>query len=54
MLAAKHWAEGGVSNEGVKERIEVAEGICNAIGRTTILTNQTAPEPESTPRAPRD
>jgi hypothetical protein len=27
-------------NGGVRERTEEAEGVCNPIGRTTILTNQ--------------
>jgi hypothetical protein len=46
MLADNHWTEHGVSNGGVRERIEGVEGVCNPIGRT-ISTNQT-------PRAPRD
>jgi hypothetical protein len=40
MLTANHWTEHGVSNGGVRERTEGAEGTCNTIGRTTISTNQ--------------
>jgi hypothetical protein len=40
MLAASHWPERGVSNRGVREGTEGAEGVCNPIGRTTP-TNQT-------------
>jgi hypothetical protein len=28
MLAANHWTEHGVPNEGVRERTEGAEGVC--------------------------
>ena len=31
-------------NEGVRESIQGAEGICNPIGGTTIWTNQYHPE----------
>jgi hypothetical protein len=41
MLAANHWTEHGVPNGGVRERTEVAEGVCSPIGGTTISTNQT-------------
>jgi hypothetical protein len=36
MLAAKHWIDHGIPNEGVTEGINRAEGVCNPIGRTTI------------------
>jgi hypothetical protein len=41
MLTANHWTEHGVPSEGVRERTERAEGVCNPIGRTTISANQT-------------
>jgi hypothetical protein len=41
MLAAKHWTEHRDPNGRVRRRTEEAEGVCNPIGRTTILTNQT-------------
>jgi hypothetical protein len=47
MLAANHWTEHGVPNGGVRGRTEGAEGVCNPIGRTTILTNQTPPSQSS-------
>jgi hypothetical protein len=37
MLAANY------QTGGVRGRIEGAEGVCNTIGKTTILTNQTPP-----------
>jgi hypothetical protein len=40
-LSSNHWTEHKDLNEGVRERTEGAEGVCNPIGRTTILTNQT-------------
>jgi hypothetical protein len=43
MLSANHWTEHGVPNEGVRERTEGTEGICNPIGRKTISTNQKIP-----------
>jgi len=46
MLVANHWTENRVPNGRFRERAEVAEGVCNPIGRT-ISTNQT-------PIAPRD
>jgi hypothetical protein len=39
MLTANHWTEHGVSNGGVRERTEEAEGDCKPIGRRTIPTN---------------
>jgi hypothetical protein len=47
MLAANHWTEHRVPSAEVIERTEVAEGVYNPIGITTISTNQTH-------RAPRD
>jgi len=44
MLAANRWTEHGDPNGGVRERTEGAEGVCNPIGGTTTLTNQTPPE----------
>jgi hypothetical protein len=41
MLTANHWTEHRVPNEGVRERTEEAEGVCNLIRRRTISTNQT-------------
>ena len=41
ILAANHWTEQGDYNEGVKERIEEAEGLCNCVGGTTISNNKT-------------
>jgi hypothetical protein len=32
MLTANHWTEHRVPNEGVRERTEEAEGVCNPIG----------------------
>jgi len=43
MLTANHCTELGDPNEGVGEKTEGAEGICNPI-RRTISTNQTLPE----------
>jgi len=40
MLAVNHWTEDGVHNGGAKGRTEVAEGVCNPIGKTTISTSQ--------------
>jgi len=40
MLAAKLWTVNRVPSVGGRERAEVAEGICNPIGRATISTNQ--------------
>ena len=39
MLTANHWTEHWVPKEGVRERTEGAEGVCNTIERTTISTN---------------
>jgi len=41
MLAANHRTEHGDLSGGVRGRTEGAEWVCNPIGRTTILTNQT-------------
>jgi hypothetical protein len=41
MLTANHWTEHRVPNRGVREWTEGVEDVCNFIGRTTILTNQT-------------
>jgi len=46
ILVVNNWTEHGDSNRGVRERTGEAEGVCNPIGRTTILTNQT-PSPQS-------
>ena len=40
MLTAMHWTEHRVPNEGARERIQGAEGVCSPIGGTTIWTNQ--------------
>jgi hypothetical protein len=42
MLTANHRTDHTVPNEGVRERTEGAEGVCNPIGRTTISTNQSS------------
>jgi hypothetical protein len=61
MLAAKHQMEPGNPNEGLRGRIEGAEGVYNPMGGTTIPTNQTIqssqrlnPQPKNThgPMAP--
>jgi hypothetical protein len=41
MLTTHHWIEDRDPNGEVRECGEGAEGICNPIGRTKILTNQT-------------
>jgi hypothetical protein len=41
MLVTEHWTEHGDPKGGVMGRIEGAEGVCNSIGRITVLTNQT-------------
>jgi hypothetical protein len=41
MLTVNHWNECGDPNRGVRERTEGSEGFCNAIGRSTVSTNQT-------------
>jgi hypothetical protein len=33
---ANHWIEHRVPNEGAREKIQGAEGVCNPIGETTI------------------
>jgi hypothetical protein len=40
MLTATHWAEHRVPNEGARESIQGAEGVCSPIGGTTTGTNQ--------------
>ena len=40
MLTANHCTDHGVSNGGVRERTEVAEGVWSPIGRTTMSNNQ--------------
>jgi hypothetical protein len=40
MLAANHQTEHRDHNGGVRRRTEGAEGVCNPIGRTIILTNE--------------
>jgi len=44
MVAANHWTEQGDLNEGVREKTEGAERVCNTIGRKTMSTNQIPPE----------
>ena len=44
MLIANYWTEHWDPNGGVRGKTEGAEGVCNPIGRTTILTNQSPPE----------
>jgi hypothetical protein len=47
VLAANHQTEHWDPNEGVRERIERAEGVCNTREKTTISTNQDlSPTPE--------
>jgi len=41
MLTDNHWTENSVPNGRVRESTEVAEGVCNPLGRTTISTKQT-------------
>jgi hypothetical protein len=41
MLSANYYTGCGVSNGGVKERMEGTDGVCNHIERT-ISTNQTS------------
>jgi hypothetical protein len=36
MLTVFYWIEHMVPNEGARESIQVAEGVCNPIGGTTI------------------
>ena len=38
-----NWTEHKVSNEGVRERTQGAEGVCSLIGGTTICTIQYPP-----------
>jgi hypothetical protein len=41
MLTAIHWLEHMVHNEGARENIQGAEGVCSPIVRTTIYTLST-------------
>jgi hypothetical protein len=43
MLTAKHWTEHGDPNEGVREKSEGAQSVCNLVERTTLSTNQSLP-----------
>jgi hypothetical protein len=55
MLAANHQTEHRDPNEGVRGRTEGVEEVCNLIGGTTILNNQTTHIPQSQcPGAPKD
>jgi hypothetical protein len=36
MLTANYWTEHWEPNGGVRERNEVADGVCNPIGRTSV------------------
>jgi hypothetical protein len=36
---ANHFTEHRIPKNGVRERTEGVEGVCNPIGRTTISTN---------------
>jgi hypothetical protein len=38
---ANHWTEPRQSSGTIRERTEVAEGVCQPIGRTIVSTNQT-------------
>jgi hypothetical protein len=40
MLTANHWTEHWDPNGTVRAGTEGAEGVCNHIGRITILTSQ--------------
>jgi hypothetical protein len=40
MLAAIHWIEQRVHNEGSRERTQGADGVYSSIGGTTICTNK--------------
>jgi hypothetical protein len=42
--AANHWNEHGDLNGRVRGRIERAEGVCNPIGRTTVINKPELPE----------
>jgi len=43
-VTANHCTEPGDPSGGVREKNEVAERVCNPIGRTIISTNQAPPE----------
>jgi hypothetical protein len=42
MLAAKHWTEHRVSDGGVGEGTEGAEGVCSPVVGATVSTGQTS------------
>jgi hypothetical protein len=48
MLAANYWIEHEFPKEGVRERTEGAEEVCNPIGRATISDPQELPGNETT------
>jgi hypothetical protein len=39
MLAVNDWTEQRVPSGGVRERTERAKGVCNPIGRMTLILN---------------
>ncbi|KRY24159.1 hypothetical protein T03_3287 [Trichinella britovi] len=43
MLKAIHWTEHGFPNEGARQCIQGAEGICRPIGEEDSLTTHTRP-----------
>jgi hypothetical protein len=43
MFAVNHGTEDMNPNGGVRGRAEGAEGVCNSMGRTAILINQSPP-----------
>ena len=45
MLTDNHWTESGVSNGGVGEGNEGAEGVCSSMERATVSTGQTTGAP---------
>jgi hypothetical protein len=51
MLETNHMTEHRDLNGGVRGRTEGAEGVCNLIGRKTIINQPDALQP---PRAPKD
>ena len=44
MLAANHWTEPGVPNEGVGEGTEGAERVCSPMEGATVSTGQNPQE----------
>ena len=42
MLTANHWTDHRALNGVVRKRTEVAEGVCNPTGRTTLSTSQSS------------